>query len=149
MSIRPIPHLLQALGSDLESAQLIGPGLHGLGGISYGLDRLSALLGDAELSTWLRASLDLAAQLTPDPDRVPDATPKAQPADSPPCRRSATYRPLSGSLSATPTSWSGRRAAVTSHPGPGFARGYQGLAWTLGRYATPGDKYAAAAASRS
>jgi len=144
--IRPIPQLLQALGSDLESAQLIGPGLHGLGGISYGLDRLSALLGDAELSTWLRASLDLTSQLTPNPAEFPTYAEGA--AGGLAAMQAIRDVPAAVRLAQryadelVQTVDSGHVA-----PRPGFARGYQGLAWTLGRYATPGDKYAAAAAA--
>ncbi|WP_405062538.1 type 2 lanthipeptide synthetase LanM family protein [Kribbella sp. NBC_01505] len=144
--IRPIPQLLEALGSDQESAQLIGPGLHGLGGISYGLDRLSSLLGDAELSTWLSASLDLAAQLTPDPGEFPAYAEGAAGGlaamqairDVPAAVRLA--RRYADEL--VQVVGSGRAA-----PGQGFARGYQGIAWALGRYGTPGDKYAAAASA--
>ncbi len=71
-AIRPIPQLLEALAADPESAQLVGPGLHGLGGISYGLNRLSMLLGDSDLTGWLAASLELTEQLKPELDRVPD-----------------------------------------------------------------------------
>ncbi len=65
-AIRPIPALLESLAADPESAQLVGAGLHGLGGISYGLDRLRTLLDDSDLTTWLTASLELSEQLKPD-----------------------------------------------------------------------------------
>jgi type 2 lantibiotic biosynthesis protein LanM len=144
--IRPIPQLLRALGSDLESAQLIGPGLHGLGGISYGLDRLSTLLGDAELSTWLRASLDLAAQLPPDPAEFPTYAEGAagglaamQAIHDVPAAVRLAQRYADQLVQVV---GSGQAA-----PHQGFTRGYQGIAWALGRYATSGDKYAAAAAT--
>ncbi|MFF1815777.1 type 2 lanthipeptide synthetase LanM family protein [Kribbella sp. NPDC058245] len=144
--IRPIPQLLQALESDLESAQLIGPGLHGLGGISYGLDRLSTLLGDADLSTWLHASLDLAARLTPDPAEFPNYAEGAaggltamQAIRDVPAAVRLAQRYADELVQAV-----GSNQAAPHH---GFTRGYQGIAWALGRYATPGDKYAAAAAT--
>ncbi|MFC9693499.1 type 2 lanthipeptide synthetase LanM family protein [Kribbella sp. NPDC056951] len=144
--IRPIPHLLQALSSDLESAQMIGPGLHGLGGISYGLDRMSSLLGDPELSAWLQASLDLAGRLTPDPTEFPTYAEGA-------AGGLAAMQAIQGIPAAVRLAQryadelvqvvaSGRAA-----PGQGFTRGYQGIAFALGRYGTPGDQYEVAASA--
>lgn len=143
-AIRPIPQLLQALGSDRESAQLIGPGLHGLGGISYGLDRLSSLLGDAELSTWLRSALELAAQLAPDPTEFPTYAEGA--AGGLAAMQAIRDVPAAVRLAQR---YADELVAVvgSGRPAPdhGLARGYEGIAWALGRYAVPGDKYAAAA----
>jgi lantibiotic modifying enzyme len=70
-AIRPIPQLLEVLAGDLESTQLVGPGFHGLGGISYGLSRLSTLLADSDLTNWLASSLQLTEQLVPDLTEFP------------------------------------------------------------------------------
>ncbi|MET7278034.1 type 2 lanthipeptide synthetase LanM family protein [Kribbella sp. NPDC005582] len=144
--IRPVPHLLEALASDLESTQLIGPGLHGLGGISYGLDRLSSLLGDAELSTWLRAALGLTSQLTLDPTEFPTYAEGA--AGGLAAMQAIRDVPAAARLAQR---YADDLVQVVGNgqaaPRAGFARGYQGIAWALGRYAVPGDKYAAAASA--
>ncbi|MFK4082761.1 type 2 lanthipeptide synthetase LanM family protein [Kribbella sp. NPDC020789] len=144
--IRPIPDLLQALTSDLESAQLIGPGLHGLGGISYGLDRLSSLLGDAELPVWLHASLDLASQVAPDPAEFPTYAEGA--AGGLAAMQAIRDVPAAVRLARR---YADELVHVVGNgqaaPHTGFARGYEGIAWALGRYAVPGDKYATAAAT--
>ena len=90
-SIRRIPLLLEALASDPESAQAVGSGLYGLGGISYGLSRLSQLLDDSEVASWLATSWSSPAGfLSPKTSR---ATPKAPPVAWCRCWRSATCRP--------------------------------------------------------
>ncbi len=146
--IRPLPGLLQALASDLESAHLVGPGLHGLGGISYGLARLSSLLGDPDLATWLRASLELAGQLTPDLTEFPTYAEGA-------AGGLAAMQSIQGVPTAVRLAQRYADELVqavdlgirTSRPasGNGFAHGYQGVAWALCRYGVPGDKYLDAA----
>ncbi|GAB3944408.1 type 2 lanthipeptide synthetase LanM family protein [Kribbella albertanoniae] len=143
-AIQPVPELLQALGSDPESAQFVGPGLHGLGGISYALNRLSTLLGDGGLAVWLRASLELADQLTPDPTEFPTYAEGA--AGGLAAMQSIQGIPAAVRLAQRYAdelvSTVGRAARA---PGQGFARGYQGIAWALGKYGIPGDKYLDAA----
>jgi type 2 lantibiotic biosynthesis protein LanM len=147
-AIRPIPMLLETLASDLETAQLVGPGLHGLGGISYGLNRLSTLLGDSQLTTWLAACLELAEQLKPEPGEFPSYVEGA-------AGGLAAMQAIHGLPAATRLA---RRYAdellTTVHlgvrrgpvaPGQGFARGYQGIAWSLGQYGVLGDRYTDAA----
>jgi type 2 lantibiotic biosynthesis protein LanM len=146
-AIRPIPQLLQALAADLESAQLVGPGFHGLGGISYGLNRLSTLLGDSELTDWLAASLELSEQLEPQPSEFPTYAEGAagglaamQAIEGFPAASRLAERYANELVTTVESGLRGRVAA--DH---GFARGYQGIAWSLGQYGTPGDRYLDAA----
>ncbi|TCC21223.1 type 2 lantipeptide synthetase LanM [Kribbella speibonae] len=146
-AIRPIPQLLEALSGDLESAQLIGPGFHGLGGISYGLSRLSALLGDSDLTTWLAASLELSEQVAHDPTEFPSYAEGA--AGGLAAMQAIAGLPAAGRLAEryadllVATVESGLRGRVAADHG--FARGYQGIAWSLGHFGVPGDRYVDAA----
>jgi type 2 lantibiotic biosynthesis protein LanM len=147
-AIRPIPQLLAALGGDLESAQMVGPGFHGLGGISYGLNRLSALLGDTQLTSWLSASLELSEQLKPEHSEFPTYAEGA-------AGGLAAVHAIDGLPAATrlakryadelvhAVQLGGRHGRDAQHYG--FARGYQGIAWALGQYGLPGDRYRTAA----
>ena len=145
-SIRPIPSLLDALASDPEAAQSVGPGFHGLGGISYGLSRLSLLLDDSEIAKWLAAFLELA-------ERLPPATEFPSYAEGAAGGLTAMLAiqdlPAASRLAARYADE--LRAAVDlgvrqGRPEGGFAHGYQGIAWALGQYGVPGDKYREAAA---
>jgi len=147
-AIRPIPQLLEALATDLESAQLVGPGFHGLGGISYGLNRLSTLLGDSNLTTWLAASLELTEQLIPEPTEFPTYAEGA--AGGLAAMRGIEGLPVTSRLAqryadelVTTVELGVRHGRGAQHYG--FARGYQGIAWSLGQYGVPGDKYLDAA----
>lgn len=147
-SIRRIPLLLDALASDPESAQAVGSGLYGLGGISYGLSRLSQLLDDSEVTSWLATSLELSGQL-PVADEFPSYTEGAAgglmsmlairdlPAAAQLAARYADELLLAVEAGV-------RRSRLESEPG--FARGYKGIAWALGQYGVRGDKYREAAA---
>lgn len=147
-AIRPIPTLLENLAADLESAQLVGPGLHGLGGISYGLNRLCSLLGDAELTNWLAAALELTEQLKPEPTEFPTYAEGAaggltamQSIHGLPSATRLAKRYADELVNTVELGVRRGRVAAAS----GFARGYQGIAWALGQYGVPGDKYADAA----
>ncbi|TKK78259.1 type 2 lantipeptide synthetase LanM [Kribbella jiaozuonensis] len=146
-AIRPIPQLLEALAGDLESAQLVGAGFHGLGGISYGLDRLRTLLGDSGLSTWLAGSLELSEQLVPDATEFPSYVEGA--AGGLAAMQAITGLPAADRLAEryadhlVTTVESGLRGRVAAEHG--FARGFQGIAWALGQYGAPGDRYLDAA----
>lgn len=146
-AIRPIPQLLEALAGDPESAQLIGPGFHGLGGISYGLNRLSALLGDSDLANWLAASLELSERLEPGPTEFPSYAEGA--AGGLAAMQAMQGFPAAGRLAEryanhlVTTVESGLRGRVAADHG--FARGFQGIAWSLGQYGVPGDRYLDAA----
>ncbi|WP_433163028.1 type 2 lanthipeptide synthetase LanM family protein [Kribbella sp. CA-247076] len=144
-AIRPLPALLESLAADPESAQLVGPGLHGLGGISYGLDRLRTLLDDSELTGWLSASLELAERLRPDEvctyaEGAAGGLAAVQAIEGLPAGTRLARRYADELVGAVELGLRGRVAA--DH---GFARGYQGIAWALGRYGVPGDRYTDAA----
>ncbi|MGZ0150456.1 type 2 lanthipeptide synthetase LanM family protein [Kribbella sp. WER1] len=146
-AVRPIPQLLQALEGDLESANLIGPGFHGLGGISYGLHRLSELLDDSDLNGWLATSLELSEQLVQDPNDFPSYAEGAagglaamQAVQGFPAADRLAERYADHLVTTVESGLHGRVAA--DH---GFARGFQGIAWALGRYGVPGDRYLDAA----
>ena len=146
-AIRPLPHVLEALAADPESAQLVGPGFHGLGGISYGLNRLCELLGDSELTTWLAGSLELTERLVPEPTEFPTYAEGAagglaamQAIDGLPAAHRLATRYADELVTTVESGLRGRVAA--DH---GFARGYQGIAWSLGQYGVPGDRYLDAA----
>ncbi len=146
-AIRPLPHLLEALAGDPESARLVGAGFHGLGGISYGLNRLSALLADPELANWLAASLELSERLEPDPTEFPSYAEGA--AGGLAAMQAVQGFPAAGRLAEryanhlVTTVESGLRGRVAADHG--FARGFQGIAWSLGQYGEPGDRYLDAA----
>ena len=146
-AIRPLPQLLQTLASSQETAQLVGPGFYGLGGISYGLSRLALLLDDPELTGWLTTSLEITGRLTPDADQFPSYT---EGATGGLAAMQAIDHPAAAKLAAR---YADELVAAVglgvrrSGPAPeaGFARGYQGIAWALGQYGVPGDKYNEAA----
>ncbi|HZX02072.1 type 2 lanthipeptide synthetase LanM family protein [Kribbella sp.] len=146
-AIRPIPRLLEALAEDPESANLVGPGFHGLGGISYGLHRLSGLLADTDLTTWLESSLELSERLVPDLTDFPSYAEGA--AGGLAAMQAVQGFPAAGRLAEryadhlVATVESGLHGRVAADHG--FARGYQGIAWALGQYGVPGDRYVDAA----
>lgn len=143
-AMRPIPLLLEALAAAPEAAQIVGPGLHGLGGISYGLNRLSSLLDHPDLTKWLAASLELSEQLTPDPDQFPGYVEGA-------AGGLAAMQAIHGLPAATRLAarYADELVATVDlgiqAPDHGFARGYQGIGWALGQYAEQGSRYADAA----
>ncbi|TCN40191.1 type 2 lantibiotic biosynthesis protein LanM [Kribbella orskensis] len=143
-AIRPIPLLFEALATDLESAQLVGSGLHGLGGICYGLSRLAELLGDSDIPQWLATALELSERIPPDPTMFPGFADGAAGGlaamqaihDQPAASRLAT-RYADELLAAIDL---GVRRELPA-PAGGFARGYEGIAWALGQYDVPEAKY--------
>lgn len=62
-ALHPIPRLIDVLGAEPELARAIGTGgFLGLGGISYALARLSTLLDDGEISSWLSSAVELTGK---------------------------------------------------------------------------------------
>ncbi|WP_053733277.1 type 2 lanthipeptide synthetase LanM family protein [Nocardia sp. NRRL S-836] len=121
-ALRPLPALLESFAASPELVSAVGGGLHGLGGICYGLSRLVPLLG-------LEPSLlSLAVSLMPLTDTS-----------------STVVDGVAGSLAAmlavgTPESLvladhyaTVLRGAICS--ANGFARGHAGIGWALRRYA--------------
>lgn len=144
-AIRPIPLLLEALSTDLESAQLVGSGLHGLGGISYGLEAGSRNCSATRTSPGGSRQHWNCPSGSPLTRRCSRASPTGRPVDWPRCRRSTISLPPPGSRPAMPTNCSPRSTSAYAgncpHRPHGFARGYQGIAWALGQYDVPEAKY--------
>ncbi|WP_427888084.1 type 2 lanthipeptide synthetase LanM family protein [Kribbella sp. GL6] len=143
-AIRPIPRLLETLAEDPECAT---SGFHGLGGLSYGLSRLAALLDDKDLTDWLAASLELSERLVHDPTEFPSYADGA--AGGLAAMQAVQGFPAAGRLAEryadhlVATVESGLHGRVAADHG--FARGFQGIAWALGQYGVPGDRYLDAA----
>ncbi|NKE63589.1 type 2 lantipeptide synthetase LanM, partial [Lentzea sp. PSKA42] len=133
-AIRPLPSLLEMFAAEPELAAAAGGGFHGLGGICYGLARLTPLLGlDPSL-------LSSAVSVMPREDSS-----------------ISVVDGVAGSLAAmlavgTPESLAlaDRYAAVlrgATSTANGFARGHAGIGWALRRYAaTVRDELSDAAA---
>ncbi|MET9225285.1 type 2 lanthipeptide synthetase LanM family protein [Lentzea sp. NPDC003310] len=126
-ALRPLPALLEVFAGEPELVTAVSGGVHGLGGICFGLARLTPLLG---LDPGL---LDRAVRLMPAQDASP-----------------TVVDGVAGSLAAmlavgTPEALAlaGHYASVLSAarcPESGFARGHAGVGWALRRYAaTAGD----------
>jgi type 2 lantibiotic biosynthesis protein LanM len=121
-ALRPLPGLLEILGSSPELAAAAGGGFHGLGGICYGLARMTPLLGLD------RSLLSSAVSLMPLEDTS-----------------MSFVDGVAGSLAAmlavgTPDSLAlaGHYATVlrdANCSANGFARGLAGIGWALRRYA--------------
>ncbi|GAA3557718.1 type 2 lanthipeptide synthetase LanM family protein [Kribbella ginsengisoli] len=143
-AIRPIPRLLDLLSEQPDAAQAVGAGLHGLGGISYALSRLSTLLDDPEPGKWLASLLDVMASLPTDTESFPGYLDGA--AGGLAAVQGIHNLPAAAKLAgryADELLQTVRRADAA--PGHGFARGYAGVAWSLAQYGTPGDPYSEAA----
>jgi type 2 lantibiotic biosynthesis protein LanM len=146
-AVRQLPQVLDVLAANPEVAQTVGPGLHGLGGISYALSRLSALLNDSDLTEWLVTSLRLMERITPDAAQFPSYVEGA--AGGLAAVRGIQGRPEAARLAAR---YADELVAAVDlgvqgglpQPASGFARGYGGIAWALGQY---GAKDAAQAAA--
>ncbi|MGW4207649.1 type 2 lanthipeptide synthetase LanM family protein [Lentzea sp. NPDC004789] len=121
-AVRPLPSLLSAFAESPELVAAVGGGVHGLGGICYGLARLTPLLG---LDPGL---LSAAVSLMPLEDtsfNVVDG--------------------VAGSLAAMLAVRTPESLALADHyatvlrgaicSANGFARGHAGIGWALRRYA--------------
>ncbi|WBQ06035.1 type 2 lanthipeptide synthetase LanM family protein [Kribbella sp. CA-293567] len=147
-AIRPLPRLLDTLITHKEAAQTVGPGLYGMGGISYGLHRLQSLLNEQELGDWLATSLEITTGLVREADLFPSYSEGA--AGGLAAMQAIQHHPLAAALAAR---YADELVEIVdrgvrregAEPLDGFARGYQGIAWSLGQYGVPGDKYRDAA----
>jgi type 2 lantibiotic biosynthesis protein LanM len=137
-AIRPIPALLETSAANPSALQVVGPGLHGLGGITYGLNRLSRLLDDTDLLAWVAESLELMENQAP--DEFPSYGEGA-------AGGLAAVRGIPGGerLAARYADELVAAVELGRPANGGFSRGYQGIAWALGEYGVPGDRYSAAA----
>ncbi|MFC3896161.1 type 2 lanthipeptide synthetase LanM family protein [Lentzea rhizosphaerae] len=121
-ALRPLPALLEMFAAEPELVEAAGGGVHGLGGICYGLKRLTTLLGlDPSL-------LERAVSVMPREDSVP-----------------GVVDGLAGSLAAMLAVGTPASLALADHyaavlrtarcSANGFARGQSGIGWALRRYA--------------
>ncbi|WP_434446221.1 type 2 lanthipeptide synthetase LanM family protein [Lentzea sp. E54] len=121
-ALRPLPSLLEMFAAEPELVEAVGGGVHGLGGICYGLARLTPLLGlDSAL-------LSQAVSLMPREERSLTV------ADG-----------VAGSLAAMLAVNTPDSLALADHYAAllrgaicranGFARGHSGIGWALRRYA--------------
>jgi lantibiotic modifying enzyme len=63
-ALRPMPRLLEAFSADHDLAAFVGPGgFLGTGGICYALSRVSTLLADDEIASWLPAAVELTGTM--------------------------------------------------------------------------------------
>ncbi|MFG1780645.1 type 2 lanthipeptide synthetase LanM [Micromonospora sp. NPDC049048] len=143
-----VPGLFRLLAARPDLVAAIGPGgLYGLGGIAYGLARLSTLLADPGLAGQARAAVDLAAAASTGSSALAWADGGAG------CL--AAMHAVHAELDHAPAAslardWADRLVdAVERDDLPaeaGFADGVAGIGWALGRHArTGGARYARAA----
>ncbi|WP_343975194.1 type 2 lanthipeptide synthetase LanM family protein [Kribbella koreensis] len=128
-AVRQLPMVLEVLAANPDAAQAVGPGLHGLGGISYGLKRLSVLLDDSDLAKWLITSLQLMERITPEAGDFPSYGEGAAGGLT-----AVQGIPEAARLAAR---YADELVAAVDHGArgaSGFARGYGGVAWALARY---------------
>lgn len=121
-AVRPLPRLLEMFAEEPELVAAAGGGLHGLGGICYGLARLTPLLGLDE------SLLTEAVELMP----VDDTS-------------FTVVDGVAGSLAAMLAIGTAKSLALADHYATvlrgaicrtnGFARGHAGIGWALRRYA--------------
>ncbi|MCG8923420.1 type 2 lanthipeptide synthetase LanM family protein [Lentzea sp. CC55] len=133
-AVRPLPALLEVFAAEPEMVSAAGGGVHGLGGICYGLARLTPLLGlDPAL-------LARAVSLMPRDDTSP-----------------TVVDGVAGSLAAMLAVGTPEALELADHYASllrgaicrtnGFARGHAGIGWALRRYAAAvGDENAYVAA---
>ncbi|MEU7998116.1 type 2 lanthipeptide synthetase LanM family protein [Micromonospora sp. NPDC049060] len=146
-AVAGVPGLFQLLDARPDLVAAIGPGgLYGLGGIAYGLARLSTLLADPGLAGQARAAVDLAAAASTGSAAVAWADGGAG------CLAAmdAVHAELGHAPAASlARGWADRLVDAIERDelptGVGFADGVAGIGWALGRHArTGGARYARA-----
>jgi lantibiotic modifying enzyme len=142
-AVSALPGLLGALGDRPELVAAIGcGGMNGLGGISYGLARLRALLRDPELGRWAETAAEMAA--TADLSASPGwsagsagclAAMVSVQADTGSRAAGALARACADYLSELAGRTDGRCVPDGDPVPAGFAAGPAGVGWALGRFA--------------
>ncbi len=140
-----IPDLLDTLAERADLVPIVGRGgLRGLGGIAYGLARLSTLLDDADLRRWAGTAVALAA-------RAPDRPGWADGSAGCLAAMNAVHAELGLDAARLLAEECAERTAEHVSLPPeevpaGFADGWAGIAWALARHAPADDpRYAEAA----
>jgi type 2 lantibiotic biosynthesis protein LanM len=144
-AIGALPELLSVLADTPELLAAVGcGGMEGLGGISYGLARVSVLLGDPEIRTWADSAVELAAAAMRLPGVPPGWTAGAAGclaamtairAELGSAVAADTARACAGLLSELVEETDGRCAPVGAPLRQGFAAGPAGIGWALSRFA--------------
>ncbi len=142
-AVAPMPALLYTLAERADLVALIGRGgLHGLGGIAYGLARLATLLDDLRLREWTGAAVALAAT-------APDTPGWANGSAGCLAAMTAVHAELGLTAAERLATECADRTASLVIAAPevpdGFADGWAGIAWSLARCAPAEPRYAAAA----
>ncbi|WP_229795905.1 type 2 lanthipeptide synthetase LanM, partial [Saccharothrix coeruleofusca] len=146
-ALAPVPDLLRRFTDDPELAVAVGSGaFHGMGGVCYALARLAALLRDAEITGWLRAAVDVAAEVEAAGQEAPDLVEGwAGGLAAMVAVREGGGAPRAGRLA---DAYADRLLAADAG-GDGFARGRAGVGWALLRHARSGGQSRHAAAGRA
>jgi type 2 lantibiotic biosynthesis protein LanM len=136
-AIVPIPALLDTLATRADLVSVIGcGGLHGLGGIAYGLARMSTLLDDPDLRALAGTAVDIAAT-------APDSPGWANGSAGCLAAMTAVHAELgldSAALSATTRADRLTELVRAGQEIPGgFADGWAGIVWALARCAPSGQ----------
>ena len=128
-AIATMPALLTTLAENTAMVTAIGcGGLHGLGGIAFGLARIAVLQSDTEVRELAATAVDLAASAAAAPESAGWATGTAG------ClaAMSAVHRDLGlPSAARLATLCADRLVAGPVPENPGFADGAAGVAWAL------------------
>ncbi|HEY3954525.1 MAG TPA: type 2 lanthipeptide synthetase LanM [Streptosporangiaceae bacterium] len=143
----PVPRLLDALAARDDLLTAIGCGAGGLGGISYALARMAALLDDAELATWAEIAVRATAQaagLTASPGWMAGqagclAAMTAVQAELGSAAAGELARTCADQLTALVQRTDGRCVPGDDRAPAGFAAGPAGIGWALTRFAATGQ----------
>lgn len=140
-AIAAIPPLFEKLSNHPPMVAAIGPGgLHGLGGIAYGLARIATLRKDADVLAMAATAVDLASSATT--TATTTATPATTGWATGTAGCLAAMTAVHAELALPGAAELARRCAdelahtVDGTAPPGFTDGTAGVAWALGRYAT-------------
>jgi lantibiotic modifying enzyme len=148
-AVSAVPGLLAALCGRPELAAAVGcGGTSGLGGISYGLARLSRLLREAELGRWAATAAELAAPVSlSGPPWWGTGTAgclaamTSVHADLGLTQARDLARACAGRLGELAEETGGRCVPAGGEAADGFTSGPAGVGWALARFAeTPGEQ---------
>lgn len=139
-ALRPVPRLLEAFTADHDLAAFVGPGgFLGTGGISYALSRVSTLLDDHEIASWLPAAIELTGTMG---ESTPDiATGNAGGLLAMHAVHAETGLESAANAAgilAGELAWNAESYQDGDFPPTGFAGGPTGVAYALRRHAGPG-----------
>jgi type 2 lantibiotic biosynthesis protein LanM len=155
-AVSALPQLLDVLAGEPSLLSAVGCGGHeGLGGISYGMARIAALLRDAGIRAWASSAAELAAVAASQPAAPPGwaagiagclAAMTAVWAETGSATAASTAQACADRLSDLVEQTSGRCVPAGDAILPGFAAGPSGIGWALARFglADGGARYSRA-----